>query len=138
MGARRLVTASSAIATPMLLAVAPLTHPPQVKPTIRVATIQPAHAQNTAVFVGRDSLKRWLKLRGLLESMCSPSIGLIAGGVGDNAELHGPEFRRADEAGLVDLGPPRHRPISNIAPRRRCHGASPAGRACIRWYPRAI
>ena len=81
MGARRLVTASSAIATPMLVAVAPRTHPPHVKPTIRVATIQPAHAQNTAVFVGRDSLKRWLKLARLALVHCAPpSIGLIAAG----------------------------------------------------------
>src|SRR5580765_2343557 len=99
MGARRLVTASSAIATPMLLAVAPRTHPPQVKPTIKVATMQPAHAQNTAVFVGRDSLKRWLKLRGLFWSIVLSFDEADRCGVGDTAELHGlslGERRRPD------------------------------------------
>src|SRR6185295_5740269 len=96
MGARRLVTASSAIATPMLLAVAPRTHPPQVKPTIRVATRQPAHAQKTAVFVGRESLKRWLKLRGLFGSIVLSFDRADRCGVGDVAKLHGLESRRAD------------------------------------------
>src|SRR6266508_290476 len=89
MGARRLVTASSAIATPMLLAVAPRTHPPHVKPTIRVATIQPAHAQKTAVFVGRDSLKRWRKPSASL--LCAIVLlldRLIGAGWEDTAKLH--------------------------------------------------
>jgi hypothetical protein len=36
------------------LAVPPVTHPPQVKPTIIVKTIDPTQAQKTAVFDGRD------------------------------------------------------------------------------------
>src|SRR6185369_9240210 len=48
----------------------------------------------------------------------------IAAGWEDTAELHGLEFKRADEAGLVDLGPPYPAP-SGSRLRRRSRAAMP-------------
>jgi len=46
----------------MLRAVPPVTHPPQVKPTIIVTTAEATQDQKTIVFVGRASLHLCPKL----------------------------------------------------------------------------
>ena len=51
-GAIRLATASSPLASAIRLAVPPVTHPPQVNPTIIVTTAAATPNQNTLVFVG--------------------------------------------------------------------------------------
>jgi hypothetical protein len=64
MGARRFATASSPRASAIARAVLPVTHPPQVNPTIMVRMPIPSHDQNTTVFVGRDAAHLSLNVGG--------------------------------------------------------------------------
>ena len=52
-GARRWTTASEAMVSAVCRAVPPVTHPPQLKPTIIVSTIEATQDQKSSVFVGR-------------------------------------------------------------------------------------
>jgi hypothetical protein len=71
-GAIRLATASSPLASAIRRAVPPVTHPPQVNPTIIVTTAAATPNQNTLVFVGRAALQRCPRLAfTLLGSMVS-------------------------------------------------------------------
>src|SRR2546429_1575339 len=57
-GARRFTTASWAVVSAVARAVPPVTHPPQLNPTIIVTTAVATHDQKSSVFVGRAALQR--------------------------------------------------------------------------------
>jgi hypothetical protein len=87
-GAKRFTTACSALASAMLWAVAPLTHPPHVNPMIMVAMTEATHDQKSTVFVGRAAFILSMKVMPcLFWSIASPP-SVVPHVAGRSADTH--------------------------------------------------